>query len=109
MPAAEPIDGLEPASRDEPRARVGGRAFDRPLLDRRRERVLKRLLGEIEVAEEADQRRQNAAGLRAVDRLDRVYGCENSWIGRTSIVPLRALGIRDATFTASSRSFALMR
>ncbi len=67
------------------------------MLDRRRERVLQRLLGEIEVAEETDQGCENAAGFRAVDRLNRVYGWLNSMIGRTSTVPCFAPGIRDAT------------
>ncbi len=79
------------------------------MLDRRRERVLQRLLGEIEVAEETDQGGENAAGFGAVNRLDGVYGWLNSMIGRTSTVPCFAPGIRDATCTASFRSFALMR
>ena len=83
--------------------------FDRPALERRGERVLKRLLGEIEVAEQADQGCENAAGFGAVDRLDRVYGWLNSMIGRTSTVPCFAPGIRDATWTASFRSFAWIR
>ncbi len=103
------IDGLEPAGRDQPRAGVRGCPLDRPALHRRRERILKRLLGEIEVAEQADQGREDAAGLRAINRLDRVYGWSNSMTGRTSTVPCCAPGIRDATWTASFRSFALIR
>ncbi len=106
---AQPVDGLETPRGNEPGARIGRRAVHRPALHRRRERVLKRLLGEIEVAEQADQSGENATGFRAVDRLDRVYGWLNSMIGRTSTVPCLAPGIRDATCTASFRSFALMR
>ena len=85
------------------------RAFDRPALDRGRERILQRLLGEIEIAEEADQGGEDPTGFGAVDRLDRVYGWSNSMIGRTSTVPCCAPGIRDATWTASFKSFALIR
>jgi hypothetical protein len=77
-PPAQPVDGLEPPRGNQPRARIGRDALDRPLLDRCRERILQRLLGEIEIAEEADERRENPAGLGAINRLDRVYGCENS-------------------------------
>jgi hypothetical protein len=76
--STQPVDGFEPAGRDQPRARVGRWALGRPLFHRRRERILQRLLGEIEIAEEADQGRENAARLRAIDRLDRVYGWSNS-------------------------------
>jgi len=106
---AQPVDRTEPSRRNQPGPRARRHAFSRPALDRRRERILKRFLGEIEVAEEADQGGENAAGFRAVDRLDRVYGWSNSMIGRTSTVPCFAPGIRDATWTASFRSFALIR
>ncbi len=106
---AQAIDRFESPGRNEPGARIRRGAVDRPALDRGRERVLERLLGEIEIAEEADQSGENAAGLGAVDRLDRVYGWSNSMIGRTSTVPCFAPGIRDATCTASFRSFALIR
>lgn len=88
---------------------MGRHSLHRPLLERRRERILQRLLGEIEIAEETDQRGEDAAGLGAIDRLDRVYGWSNSIMGRTSTVPFFAPGIRDATCTASFRSLALIR
>ena len=109
MRLAQPVDRFESACRDEPRARIRRHAFERPTLDRRRERILQRLLGEIEVAEEADQGGKDASGLGAVNRLDRVYGWLNSMIGRTSTVPCCAPGIREATWTASLRSLALIR
>ena len=106
---AQPIDRAEPARGNQPGPRAGRHTLDRPTLERRRERILKRLLGEIEVAEQADQGGQDAAGFGAVDRLDRVYGWSNSMIGRTSTVPCCAPGIRDATCTASFKSFAVIR
>jgi hypothetical protein len=51
---AQPIDRAEATRRNQPRSRAGRHAFFGPALDRRRERILQRLLGEIEVAEEAD-------------------------------------------------------
>jgi uncharacterized membrane protein len=42
----------------------------RPALGRARERLLSGFLGEVEVAEEADQRREDAAPLLAEDLLD---------------------------------------
>ena len=66
------IDGLEPAGRNEPGARIGGHAIARPLLQRRPERVVQRLFGEIEVAEQADQRGEDVAGVGAVDSVRRV-------------------------------------
>ena len=66
-----------------------------------RERLLSGFLGEVEVAEEADQRRQDAAPFVAEDLL------YHSWIGRTSTAPpRRAAGMRAATSIASSRSSA---
>ena len=58
---ADAVDGLEAAGRDEPCARIGRHPVARPLLERRPERVVQRLLGEIEVAEQANQRREDAA------------------------------------------------
>jgi len=71
-PGAPPqlVDRLEAARRDQPRARIAGHALGRPALHRRREGFLQRLLGEIEIAEQADQRREDPARLGAVDRLD---------------------------------------
>ena len=62
---------LEAAGGDEPGARVRGNAVARPLLDRGRERVVHRLLGEIEIAEQADQGGEHAARLGAVDGVHR--------------------------------------
>ena len=50
--------------------RVGGRAVARPALGRDRERLLGGFLGEVEVAEEADQAGEDAAPLVAEDLLE---------------------------------------
>jgi hypothetical protein len=49
---------------------VRGHALARPPLGRDRERVLRGFLGEVEVAEEADQGREDAAPLVAEDLLE---------------------------------------
>jgi proteasome-associated ATPase len=57
---SQAVDGLEPAGRHQPRARVRRFAFRGPPLQRGNKRILQCLLGEIEIAEEADQRGKNA-------------------------------------------------
>src|SRR2546430_1784807 len=108
LAATQTIDCLEPAGRHKPRSRIGRNALGRPLLDGRRERLLQRLLGEIEVAEETNQGGDHAARLGAVDRLDRVYEVL-SHTGRTSTEPHFADGIRAAIEIASFRSLASIR
>jgi len=49
---------------------VVGRPVGGLALQRRRERVLHHLLGEVEVAEEADQRREDPTRFLAEDALD---------------------------------------
>ena len=49
----------------------GGTPVAGQLLGRHHERVLDRLLGDVDVAEEADQGRDRPAGLLAEDLLDR--------------------------------------
>ncbi len=73
---------------------------------RRRRPRLCGFLGEIDVAEEADQGREHVAPTLAEDLLERrlVY---HSTIGRTSTAPpSRAAGTRDASSIAASRSSA---
>ena len=48
------VDGLEAAGRYEPGARIGGHAIARPLLQSCPESVVQRLLGDVEIAEQAD-------------------------------------------------------
>ena len=57
--AAEAVDRLEPAGGHQPGARVCGHSFLRPLLERGAERVLQGFFGDVEVAEQADERGQN--------------------------------------------------
>ncbi len=66
---AQAVDGLEAAGRDEPRAGVGRCAVPRPLLDRGCEGLVERLLGQVEVAEEADEGGEHAARVGTVDGL----------------------------------------
>ena len=68
---ADAVDALEAARRHEPGARVRGHAFARPLLDRGAKRLVQRFLGEVEIAEQADQRREHAPRFRAINRVDR--------------------------------------
>jgi hypothetical protein len=59
--APDPVDRAVPRGRDEPRSRVRRRAVARPALGGDRERLLRGFLGEVEVAEEADQGCDDAA------------------------------------------------
>src|SRR5262249_56810035 len=68
--APDAVDGAVPRGRDEPGARVVGRSVARPTLGRDRERVLGGFLGEVEVAEEADQACEDAAPLVPKDLLE---------------------------------------
>ena len=75
LEAREPpdaVDALEASGRHQPRARIGGNAVPRPLLERRPERLVHRFLGAVEVTEEADQRRQHAPGLGEIDGIHRL-------------------------------------
>jgi hypothetical protein len=87
--AAEQIDGLVTRGAHEPRAGVAGNAGARPARERGRERLLHHVLGEVEVAEEANQGREDASRLLAKDARDRVDGqgpCIGG-TGRTSTAP----------------------
>src|SRR5438105_1007377 len=103
--AADAVDRAVACGGHEPGPRVGGRPFARPALRGDREGLLGGLLGEVEVAEEANQRREHAAPFVAEDLLEaRFY---HSWIGRTSTAPpMRAAGTRAASSIAESRSSA---
>ena len=79
---------------------VGGLTVARPPLGRNRERVRGSLLGEIEVAEEADEGRQDSAPLFAEDLLDQRQAPTT---GRTSTDPPRRMaGMRSAISSALS-------
>ena len=81
---ADAIDRPVARGRHEPGARAGGRSLARPALGRDREGLLRRFLGEVEVAEEADQRGQDAPPLVAERLLEDRH---HSTIGRTSTAP----------------------
>ena len=70
----DPVDGLVPGRGRDPRAGVARQPALRPDLERDQERVLDGLLGEVEVAEDADERRDRPSRLlaeQAVDSLGR--------------------------------------
>jgi hypothetical protein len=69
--AANAVDGAVAGRRHEPCSRVRGSTFARPTLGRDRERLLGGLLGEVEVAEEADQAGENTSPFVAEDLLQR--------------------------------------
>src|SRR5439155_25314921 len=102
--APDAVDRPVPRGGHEPGTGVRGGAVAWPPLGRDRERLLSGLLGEVEVAEEADQAREDAAPLVAEDLLEDRY---RSTSGRTSTAPpMRAAGMRDASSIAASRSSA---
>ena len=72
--AADPVDRAVAGGRGEPAAGVGRYAVPGPPLDRGEERLAGRLLGDVDVAEAADQRGDDPAVLLAVDPLDRGRG-----------------------------------
>jgi hypothetical protein len=68
--AANAVDRAVAGRRHEPGPWVGGRPLARPPLGGDGERLLSGLLGEIEVAEEADQAGEDAAPLVAEDLVE---------------------------------------
>jgi hypothetical protein len=68
--AADSVDRAIAGGGHEPGARVCGRSVSRPTLGGDGERLLSGFLGEIEVAEEADQCGEDAAPLLAEDLLE---------------------------------------
>jgi hypothetical protein len=68
--APNAVDCAIPRGRHEPGAGVRGSALAPPALGRDRERFLSGLLGEVEVAEDADQRGEDASPLGAEDLLE---------------------------------------
>jgi hypothetical protein len=63
--AADAVDGAVARRGDQPGSGVRRLAVARPALGRDRERVLRGPLGEVEIAEEADQGRENPSPLLA--------------------------------------------
>jgi hypothetical protein len=99
--AADPVDRPVARRRQQPGTGPFGSAVDRPALERDGDGVLEGVLGEVEVAEDADQAREDPPPLGAEDALELV---QCSITGRTSIAPpFRAAGILAAKAIASSR------
>ena len=109
--APRPVDRPVPGRGDDPRPGVRRDPVARPPLERRDVGVGDRLLGEVEVAEDPDERGDRAAVLLVEDAGDDVarIGQPISRIGRTSTRPVCAPGIRDAASIASSRLGTSMR
>ena len=102
--AADAIDRAVARRRHQPGTGVGRSSVARPALRGDRKGLLRGFLGEIEVAEEADERSEDASPLLAEGLLQDRY---HSMIGRTSIAPpMLAAGIRAASSIAASRSSA---
>src|ERR1019366_3475683 len=102
--AADAIDRAVARRRHQPGTGVGRSSVARPALRGDRKGLRRGFLGEIEVAEEADQRSEDASPLLAEGLLQDRY---HSMIGRTSIAPpMLAAGIRAASSIAASRSSA---
>src|SRR5580658_1679819 len=109
--AAHAIHGLVAARAHQPGAWIRRYSGGRPLFDGRRKGVLPRLLGPIEIAEQADQCRQDTARLSAKYLIHELLGRHpaGGQIGRTSMLPYLAPGTRAAMEIASSRFFASTR
>src|SRR5215218_11013249 len=99
--AADAVDRPIARRRQQPGAGAVRHSLDRPALECDGDGVLKGVLGEVEVAEDADQACENAPPLGAEDALELV---QCSTTGLTSMAPpLRAAGIFAANAIASSR------
>ena len=85
--AADPVRGSVPSRPHQPGAGLRGDAVARPALGGDRERLLGGVLGEVEVAEDADQGGQDAAPLLAEDLVERRYACQYASEGRISTAP----------------------
>jgi hypothetical protein len=68
--AADPVDRAVAGRGHEPGPRIVGRPVARPALGGERERLLGGFLGEVEVAEEADQGGEDSAPLVAEDLVE---------------------------------------
>ena len=104
--AADPVDRPVARRGHQPRPRIVGGALPGPALGGGRESVLGGLLGEVEVAEEADQGRQDASPLVVEDPVDQSATSPSRGEPRRRrpiAPPMRAAGIRAASSMAVSR------
>src|SRR4051794_25647933 len=87
--AADPVDRAVARRRDDPRAGVRRCPVPRPAFGRDDERILNRVLGEVEVAEDTAENRDAACTLIPIRTSELVYAPFPEWstMGRTSIVP----------------------
>src|SRR6266536_1117556 len=107
--APDPVDGLAVGGGGQPGAGVGGYAVGRPPLDGGRERLGRRLLGDVEVTETPGQGGDHRRPLLVVglgDRLPHVDPVHRN--GRTSTFRLQAFDPSAASLSATSRSGASM-
>jgi hypothetical protein len=79
--AADRVDCLETRGGDQPGARVRWPALDRPALQGGAERVVHRILGQVEAAEQADERGADATGLCAINGVELVAKVDRRWLG----------------------------
>src|SRR5262249_31397464 len=61
------VDALETAGRNKPGSRIGGHAFLWPTFHCCSKSVVKRVLSQVEVSEQADKGREDSARLRAIN------------------------------------------
>src|SRR6202041_2772321 len=105
--APDPVDGLAVGGGGQPGAGVGGYAVGRPPLDGGRERLGRRLLGDVEITETPGQGGDHPGPLLLVGLGDRLlHGGRAYRNGRTSILRLQALDPSAASLSATSRSAA---
>lgn len=64
------VERLKATRRHQPSDRISWHAEIGPLRGARQERIVQRLLREIEIAEEADQRRKHPAPVATIERLE---------------------------------------
>jgi hypothetical protein len=103
----EQVDGAAVRDGDQPGPRTPRHPLRRPGGDGRRKCVLEHLLGEVEVAEEANERGERTSRLLAKGALQGLGGVHDVFrTGLTSIDPCCAVGIRAARAIASSKSLA---
>ena len=105
--APDPVDGAVAGRRHDPGAGRARHAVARPALERLREGVLHRVLGEREITEDAGEDRDGTRPLLAKRRLERER--HRSTIGLISIEPYSAVGTSAAMRIASSRSGSVVR
>ncbi len=86
--ASHAVDRLVAPDIDQPGPRIGGDLADRPALQRHLEGILQGVLGQIEIADETDQRRERSARLVAEDFFD-LAGV----ISSNFVIPRRCEGI----------------